>query len=78
MLAYFLRPVNRKIGGDKLIATKIANLCKAKGVAISEVERTVGLSNGLIRKWDDISPRVDSLKKVADYFGIKVDDLLKE
>lgn len=61
-----------------MIGTKIAELCKAKGVAVSEVERTVGLSNGLIRKWDDISPRVDSLKKVADYFGIKVDDLLTD
>lgn len=56
----------------------IKELCLRKKITVAELERNVGLSNGAIGKWAECSPRVDSLKRVADYFGVALDDLLKE
>ena len=61
-----------------MIADKIRALCIEHGTNLRQLEISVGLGNGTIAKWENRSPRVDGLKKVADYFGIKVDDLIKE
>lgn len=61
-----------------MIGTKIRALCKERGVTIAEVERVTGLGNGVIRRWDENSPTVSKLKPVADYFGVTVDELLRE
>jgi transcriptional regulator with XRE-family HTH domain len=61
-----------------LILENISALCKDRGVTIAEVERSTGLGNGTIRRWNELNPRTDRLKLVADYFGVTVDDLLKE
>jgi transcriptional regulator with XRE-family HTH domain len=66
------------MGGDSLIATNIGYLCKAHGTTFAEVERAVGLGNGVIRRWDEYSPRVESLKLVADYFNVSIDELMRE
>ena len=55
---------------------KIAVLCEQRGVSICKLERETGISNGTIGKWRNSSPTVDKLKKVADYLGCTVDDLL--
>ena len=44
----------------------------------SKLEKAVGLGNGVIGKWQNSSPRVDSVKLVADFFGVTVDDLLAD
>ena len=57
---------------------KIRILCEKKGVSITRVEKETGLSNGAIGKWKDSTPTVEKLKKVADYFGVTVDELITE
>lgn len=59
-----------------MVFTKIEALCKSRGVSIARLEKEVGLANATVRKWSQSSPTVDNLKKVADYFGCTVDDLL--
>ncbi len=59
-----------------MIVANIKALCQEKRVSLAEVERATGLGNGVIRRWDEVSPRVESVKRVADYFGVTVDDLL--
>lgn len=61
-----------------MIATNIKRLCDARGTTFCEVERATGLGNGVIRRWDESSPRIDKLKLVADYFGVTVDELMKK
>lgn len=56
----------------------VQRLCEANGLTFSKLEKAVGLGNGVIAKWQYGNPRVDRLKLVADYFGVTVDDLLKE
>lgn len=44
--------------------------------SIAELERTLGISNGTINKWDKSNPSPATLGRVADYFGVTVDYLL--
>ena len=61
-----------------MLAENIRSLCREKGITFAELERTVGLGNGTIRRWDSKQPRLDKVRKVAEYFDVSVDDLLAE
>lgn len=61
-----------------MILDKIKALCAQKKTTISAVEQAVGLGQGTIYKWGRVSPSADNLKRVADYFGVPVDALLRE
>lgn len=61
-----------------MIFLRIEALCKKRGISISQLERDVGLANATVRRWTNCSPTVENLKKVADYFGCTIDELLKE
>lgn len=56
-----------------MILTKIKNLCKEKGVSIARLEKDCEIGNGTIQAWDTAMPRVDTLKKVADFFGVSIE-----
>ncbi len=60
-----------------MIYERIKSLCKLNGITIRRLEVMAGLANGCIAGWKTKTPRVTTLKKVADYFGITVDELLK-
>ena len=47
-------------------------------MSISSVEQAVGLSAGSISKWKTVSPSVNNLKKVADYFGVSIEYFLED
>lgn len=55
----------------------IKELCKKKGISLSELERACGLAARTIYRWDESTPSVDKAKAVADYFGVPLDELLK-
>lgn len=59
-----------------MILQNIARLCKQRATTIAALERSVGISNGTISRWGKSSPTVDNLKKVADFFGVSVDELV--
>ncbi len=61
-----------------MLYRNIERRCKENGMTISALEKAVGLGNATIKGWAESLPRVDNLKKVADYFGCTVDELLKE
>ena len=60
-----------------MILEKIKFLCKEHNTSIPKLETELGFGAGTIYKWDEVSPSVHYLKKVADYFGCTVDELLK-
>jgi len=47
-------------------------------ISIYKIEKDLGLSNGAIRKWNSSTPSAVTLKKVANYLGVSIDELLKE
>lgn len=57
---------------------RIRQLCHENNTTLAELERKTGIGNGVIARWENSSPRVENLKAVADYFGVTVDELLKE
>ena len=60
-----------------MIFTNISKLCKKNNISIAKLERETGLGNATVRNWCISSPTVDKLKLVPDYFGVSVDDLLR-
>lgn len=60
-----------------MIYTKVAKLCADKDISIRALERELNFGNGTIREWEKRNPRVDLLKKVCDYFGVTLDEMMR-
>lgn len=58
----------------------VSRLCEERNITFAALEREIGLGNGSIWKWGNRtkSPNVIAVKRVADYFGVTVDDLLAD
>ena len=63
-----------------MIYDNVKRLCEKNKTSIWALEKACGIGNGTIGKWadGDTNPRIGTLKKIADYFGITVDELLKD
>ena len=60
-----------------MVFENICERCKARGISIARLEREAGLGNATVRGWKTSMPNTNSLKRVADYFGCTVDELLE-
>ncbi|MFC2282347.1 MAG: helix-turn-helix domain-containing protein [Lachnoanaerobaculum saburreum] len=56
----------------------IKKLCESNSISIFSLEKKLGFGNGTISRWDNSSPTVANLKKVADYFGVTIEELLSQ
>lgn len=56
---------------------RIENMRKSVGISQGKLEKELGFSNGSISKWKNSTPTPDRLQKIADYFGVSVDYLIK-
>lgn len=61
-----------------MLLQRIKALCTRNGITIYRLERDLDFGNGTIRSWEDSTPGSDKLKKVADYFHVTVDELMKD
>lgn len=61
-----------------MIYDSIVKRCKAKGISIMQLEKSCGLGNGTVAGWKSGNPRVDLLIRVADFFGITLDELIRK
>ena len=61
-----------------MLYERIQEICNLRGITVKKLERDLGFSNSTIRKWKTSSPSIENLKKVADYFGITVDELISD
>ena len=61
-----------------MILDNIRQKCKEDGISMYALERRLGFGNGTVASWATSSPSIDKLKRVADYFGVTVDELLKD
>ncbi len=55
---------------------RIEMLCQEHGITPAGLTKELGLSYGSISKWGKVSPSIDKVIKVADYFNVSVDYLL--
>ena len=56
---------------------RIKELCDKEHITIAQLEKEVGLSNGVIGKWRTSMPRADVLLAIAEKFGVTVEYLIK-
>lgn len=61
-----------------MLVENIRTLCRENGISIRQLENALGFSNGIISSWGTKVPAVTRVKAVADYFGVTIDDLIKE
>ena len=61
-----------------MVFQNVVKRCEAQGISTYQLEKECDLGNGTIGKWREVSPTVNKLKRVADYLGCTVDELLKE
>lgn len=56
----------------------IITLLKEKRISGAKMSRDLGFSSGLFSQWKNRiqKPSIEKLQKVAEYFGVSVDDLL--
>jgi transcriptional regulator with XRE-family HTH domain len=63
--------------GNNNLYARVKYLCDKNKISIYQLERKLGISNGYIKKWKtSISPSIDKISKVAEYFGVSVDYLI--
>lgn len=57
---------------------RFKELCDAKGVSCNKAAVQIGLSNATPTTWKKrgLTPKGDTLSKIADYFGVTTDYLL--
>lgn len=61
-----------------MLFEKVTKLCQDKNISIAKLERECEMGNGTVRGWKTSSPSIENLKKVTDYFGITVDELISD
>lgn len=61
-----------------MVVDNIRALCQKNNTSIWQLERDCGIGNGVIARWANVNPRVDVLKKVADHFGVTLDELMRD
>ena len=60
-----------------MIYENIIKLCKERKISIARLEKECGLGNATIRGWAVYSPSIANIQKVADFFGVTIDSLIK-
>lgn len=58
---------------------KFDSLCRAHGKSANGVAKELGLSSGVVTTWkqNKTTPRHTTIKKIADYFHMSVDALMR-
>ena len=60
-----------------IVYERVLDLLKKNNMTIYRLEKEMGFGFGTVRAWKRAIPKVDKLKKVADYFGVSVDFLIR-
>ena len=61
-----------------MIYDNVKRLCEKNKTSIWALEKACGIGNGTIGKWAgrEADPSISVLQKIANQFGVTVDDLL--
>lgn len=64
-------------GGDFLLYEQVKIEAVKKGISIRKIEQELGFSNGSISKWNESTPSVDKIQKVAKLLSVSMENLLE-
>ena len=68
-------------GCDFVFYDKFVQICKARGISPSRAAVEAGLSKSTVTKWKttpDAEPTGAAIKKITEYFGISIAELMGE
>lgn len=54
----------------------IKNLCKENGIGTTQLEKTLGISAGVIGRWNKSDPSLSKVIAIAKYFNVSLDYLV--
>lgn len=62
---------------NKIIVKNIKSFAQIRGTSIKQIEKDLGLGNGMIGKWEDSkkSPPFETIEVIADYLGASILEL---
>ena len=62
---------------NKLIVQNIRSFAQMRGTSIKQIEKDLGLGNGMIGKWEDSkkSPPFETIEVIANYLGASILEL---
>lgn len=61
---------------NEQLVSSIKTLCQEHNIAITKLEETLGMSQGLISRWNKTDPSLSKIIDIADYFKISLDELV--
>ena len=60
-----------------MILHNIKRLCAERGISLNDLEQMTGIGKNTIYRWDEHSPGIDMVLKVAKTLGVTVEELLE-
>ncbi|WP_062320882.1 helix-turn-helix domain-containing protein [Halolactibacillus sp. JCM 19043] len=55
---------------------RVKKLCKSRGISVARLEEELSIPKNTIYQWKRISPSLDKIQAIADYFNVSTDYLL--
>lgn len=55
---------------------RVKELCKNRGITVKRLEEKLEIPYNTIYQWKRITPSLDKIQKVADFFNVSIDYLL--
>lgn len=62
---------------NQVFLQNIRNICKKKGISVSQIETDLKWSPGLISRWSRACPSFDKVAAIVDYLGVSFESLLE-
>ena len=61
-----------------MLYNNIVRLCKERNISIARLEKECGFGNATVRGWSSSSPSIAKVQRVAAYFNVTLDELVRE
>lgn len=68
--------IKHKMRDDFTFYERIKEFAQLNGKSIRQIENDLKITHGNIKKWQKSTPSIDSVERIADYFGVSIDTLL--
>jgi len=59
------------------IYQNVMKLCEERGISPNKLDIESGIGRGNVERWKTVSPSIEKVSAVADYFGVSVDYIVK-